>query len=405
MNRKLPLQAGFAALIFLPVVSSATIIAANVNVTQNDIGNAATSVSANFGYSQGQISYTSGSRGDFGFRFDGATAADDLANGIMIVSMSENGRSNEGGTIGAGLGYSTPAIQVLGGGYGSSINVGSSAITGVTGGGEWNANHAVGYFKYSEFLGGWVNNTANNLEMSVFTSSSAGMTVGSGATNPGGLTVFDSTTTSGSYVLNLGGMTAPGSGLSATSQNGILLVVGGRNEDNYALSSANADGTFTLICKDNGDDGGGGENDGVGFVYIPVGQEGVAAMGRVDGDANVTVNSGDFTVTKGGNGQWFLTTPGYDDTTSTLLISPEGTDTTGTLRVDNIWSYKYDPVNHRWVIEGRDIPSAETSNPGLQNLPGEPAFSFALIGGAVPEPSSALLALGGGLALLRRRRI
>ena len=100
-------------------------------------------------------------RGDFALRFDGTAPADDLANGILMVSLRENGRSNQGSGIGTGLGYATPAIQTpatLGAlvfaGYTTSINIGNSAISGVTSGGEWNTNQSFAYFKYSGWLGG-----------------------------------------------------------------------------------------------------------------------------------------------------------------------------------------------------------------------------------------------------------
>lgn len=410
MPKHLPLKAGLAAILLIQPSAHADIIAGNLTVTQNDTANNGTSVSASFGYTQGQITYIGGNRGDFGFRLDGATVADDYANGMMIVTMSQNGRSNEGTSaaatplvIGPGLAYSTPAIQqgaVAGASYSSSINVGNTAVTGIASGNEWNANHSVGYFKYSEFLGGWATNSINNGPLTSFISSSPGLTLGSGDSDPGTLNVFDNTASGGAYTLNLAGLSAPGTGVAATSQNGILLVVGGRNEDNYALSNANADGTFTMIVKDNDDDGAGGENDGVGFVYVPVNQPGVLAMGRIDGDGNTLVGSGDFVIVKGTVGQWYLSVAGQDMSNSTLLMSPEGSAVSGTLRADNIWSYEYDEVNHRWVIQSRDIPGSLTGNPGLQDLGAEPAFSFVL----VPEPSSALLGAIGMMLALRRRR-
>ena len=417
MSRLFPFQAGVAFLLSFPL-AHAGIIAGNLTLTQNSTANTSAAVSGAFGFTEGDIAYSGGTRGDFGFRFDGATPADDRANGIMMVSLSENGRSNQGiggAAIGAGLGFATPAVQFdanIGstwGGWGSSINLGNTAITGAASGDEWNANQAIGYFKYSEFLGGLVsngshgsNNANNNLVMTSHASASAGFTVGSGATDPGTFTTFDSTGNSGFYTLRLGGFNAPGTGVAATSQNGILLTTGGKNEDNYALSSANLDGTFTLISKDNGSDGFSFENDPVGFVYIPLDQPGTVALGRIDAEGDTIIGSGEFTIAKGGTGQWYLTSPGLNPDNSTLLISPEGAIVSGTTRADNIWSYQWDAANLRWVIEGRDIPGSATATPGLQNLgANEPAFSFVL----VPEPSTGLLGVGGLLLALRRRRV
>lgn len=406
MNR-LPLLVSVVAGNLLVCTSShAAIAAGNLTIIQNDVSNNASGVSGSLGYSQGQISYTGGNRGDFSFRFDGATPAADVSGGIMIVSIAENGRSNEGPaagtveTIGSGLGYGTASIATASGGYASATFVGATNVSGVSAGAEWNVNHSVGYFKYSDFIGGWINNSGNNLEMSSLTSSSAGLTLSSGAENTAGSHIFDSTANGGTYNVNLTSFTAPGSGLAATSQNGIMLVVGGKNEANHALSRANADGTFDVFVRSS--DTGNLENDPAGFVYIPTGQEGVAAMGRVDGEGNVTAGSGVGVVTKGGTGIWLISTTGYDPSNSVLLISPEG----GTsLNSDNIYSYQYDEVNQQWIVQGRDIPSATTSTPGLQNVPGEPAFSFALISNhTIPEPSTAALGLIGLTALIFRRK-
>ncbi|WAC21702.1 PEP-CTERM sorting domain-containing protein [Luteolibacter sp. SL250] len=403
-----------AGLGFVLALSSAdgAIVAGNLTITQNDIGNSAAGVSGAFGYAQGGITYAGGNRGDYAIRFGGTSAAAELSGGIMIVSIAENGRSNEGPmipgatpeddlpAIGPGRGYATASIQPSGGGYASATFIGPTAISsGAKAGDEWNVNQAVGYFKYTEFIGGWLNNAGNNDPITSFRSSYSGLTAGSGATNTGGWTVYDGTANAGVYNVNLTGFNAPGSGLPATSQNGILLVVGGKNEANHASSRANEDGTFNIIVRSS--DSGNTENDPAAFVYIPTGQEGVVAMGRVDGAANVTAGSGIATVTKGTTGKWLISTTGYDPTNSVLLISAEGD--VGTNNGDNIYSYAYDPETQRWVVEGRDLQTL-TADPTLQNIGTEPAFSFALISNQVPEPSTALLGALAGLGLLVRRR-
>lgn len=416
VNRFPLLVSVLAGNLLVSTATQAAIAAGNLTIIQNDVGNSASGISGSLGYSQGDIRYVNGNRGDFTFRFDGATAANDLAGGIMIVSIAENGRSNEGPAsgsataIGAGPGYATASIAPSGGGYASATFVGSSNVTGVTAGGEWNVNQAVGYFNYSNFIGGWIDNSTNpspnNSAMTSLASSSVGLTIASGTENTTGAHVFDktlnadTTANNGTYNVNLTSLTAPGSGLAATSQNGIMLVVGGKNEANHALSRANEDGTFDVFVRSS--DTGNLENDPAGFVYIPTGQEGVAAMGRVDGEGNVTAGSGVGVVTKGGTGIWLISTTGYDPSNSVLLISPEG----GTsLNSDNIYSYQYDETTQQWIVQGRDIPNATTSNPGLQNVPGEPAFSFALISNhTIPEPTTAALGLVGLTALILRRR-
>lgn len=394
----------------------------NLFVTQNDTGNTSLSVSGALAANSGG-SYAGGTRGDFALRFNGATEADDINNGMLMASIRQNGRSNGGSTptvISNGLGYATPAIQVrpnTGTGFtglGTSINLSNANITGAGSGAEWNADQSYGYFPYSEFLGGWATNGThddangagvNNGALTAFAASTAGLTIGSDATDPGTFNVFDNTGTTGVYTLRLGNLNAARPGLSsvpATSQNGILLVIGGKNEDNYALSEANADGSFSMICKDNGTNGTSYENDPVAFTYVPLNHPDFTAIARVDGEGDTIVGSGTYTVTKGGTGEWYISAPGVDDLNSVLLISPEG-GVAGGNRSDNIWNFEWDNANTRWVVQSRDLPGSATADPGLQNMAAnEAAFSFVIA--PIPAPgASALLGLGGLLAARRRR--
>ncbi len=386
----------------------------NLLVTQNDTGNTGASVSGSLATNSGGI-YAGGTRGDFALRFSGATEAADVTNGMLMASIRQNGRSNAGTspvTIGSQLGYATPAIQVgpnTGGtfnGLGTSINVSNANVTGVASGDEWNVDQSYGYFPYNEFLGGWANNSVNNGALDNFIASSAGLSIGNGASDPGTFNVFDNTATTGVYTLRMQSLTAnrPGlSGVSASSQNGVLLVIGGKNEDNYALSEANADGSFSLICKDNGTNATSYENDAIAFTYVPVNHPDFHAVARVDAEGDTIVGSGNYTVTKGGTGEWFISAVGLDDANTVLLISPEGAVASGTNRADNIWNFEWDGANNRWVVQSRDLPGSSTAAPGLQDLAAnEPAFSFVLA--PIPTPGSvALMGLAGLMAARRRR--
>jgi len=416
-----PLASGLGVFLAATNVHGA-IVAGNLNVVQNNVGNTASGVAGTaFGYTQGGISYVSGNRGDFTLRFGGTSAAAELAGGIAIASIAQNGRSNEGpdfgavgeanyaAGIGSGPGYATASIQPLGGGYGTATFIGPSAIsTGVKAGDEWNVNHSVAYFKYTEFVGGWMSNDTNNGAMTTLRSSSPGMTIGNGATNTGNWHVFDNTATSGVYAVDLRSFTAPGSGQSASSQTGVLLVVGGKNEANHASSRALEDGTFEVIVRSS--DTGSAENDPAGFVYVPAGQEGVVAMGRVDGTGAVAdgTRSGNFTIEKGTTGRWLISTTGYDPSNSVFMLSPEGGVGGGIINGDNIYSFEYDTNLIAWVVEGRDLPGSGAENlvknPTLQNVGVEPAFSFVVISNQVPEPSTGLLGALAGLGLVIRRR-
>lgn len=411
-------------------------IVGQVRVVQNDASNTATGVSVSVspvttGSNFNVVTTPGATRGDFALSFR-SNPTDDLINGVLIASTSENGRSNAGSdgtnTIPAGPGYATIAIQ-------SPVNIGSSYAgigtavslsnanlastpTNISGSGaEWNANHSFGYFKYSEFVGGWVVNDVNNGVLTRFVGSTPGMTVSSGATDPGTSTVFDTTDTtttgggSGLYRVRLDAFTASRGGsltsVPATSANGILLAVGGKNEDNYAMTEAQPDGSFYVICKDNGSNATTYENDPVAFVFIPAGHSDVLAMGRIDAEGDAFASSGTFTMSPPsvqGTGQWLLKAPGRNDSNSVLLLTGEGASVTGTNRADNIVSAQWSSTLDGWLIQSRDLPGDATNAPGLQGgAANEVMFSFALFP-VVPEPA-ALASLGVGVAgLLGRRR-
>ncbi|MEM7143907.1 MAG: choice-of-anchor Q domain-containing protein [Verrucomicrobiota bacterium] len=192
----------------------------------------------------------------------------------------------------------------------------------------------------------------------------------------------------GTYTLDL---TDPFFGAS-TSSDGILLVNGAKDENNFALSEANADGTFTIFNHDNGRDATTYERDPVSFLYLPLDHQnpGIIAMGRILGSGDpVTVGGtpiadGNFTVTKSStNGFYHLDIPGQTNCTGTLVLSPEGGSGSN---VDNLWSYEWDHGAGHFVIASRDIlddpPGGAVIHPATnpQHISnGTPAFSFAFV--------------------------
>ncbi len=55
----------------------------------------------------------------------------------------------------------------------------------------------------------------------------------------------DPTSSNGVYTLNINEF------FPNAAQSGVLLVNGAENEDNFARSMANPDGTYTIFCHDN----------------------------------------------------------------------------------------------------------------------------------------------------------
>src|SRR4051812_40226626 len=139
-----------SALAFVPAHNVA---AGNLIVTQNDTNNNNSSVSTAFALSVNDLQVRPGgnSRGDFGIQV-GGDPSDDTANGVVIGSVSQNGRDNSEfffpGTNNA-VGFMAPVA----GGY---LLCSQILLAGATAGNdpEWNVNMAGGEFPLFQFVGG-----------------------------------------------------------------------------------------------------------------------------------------------------------------------------------------------------------------------------------------------------------
>lgn len=343
----------------------------NLNVLQNNSGNTASSVTVTLDYSQaarsadgvtslGNLAVRTGSnRGDFLVGFT-PTAANDRALGIMLSNVSQIYRDNTAFGDAGGPQFATSATASDATGY--YIPVHASP-----GGSEFNVNLAVGWFPYADgWIGGHaVETTADGVLDSLV--GSAGLSLSTTAAGPNVL--YDNLASVGQYELNLTGINS--------QTDGILLVSGGRNEDNIALSRANADGSWSIFVKDNGTAG--AENDDVAFVYVPTtsvvtgDNPGVHAMGRLNGNLTRDISAGDYAVIRTAAGKYRLLAPGIDPAQATLLLSPENAGVAG----DNI--LLYEPTSAGWNLEMRDLP---TPIVGLQdNDNTADTFSFVLMAG------------------------
>lgn len=328
----------------------------NIQVVQNDADNNATSVTLSKSASSSpNFNTPGGNRGDYDVSFG---TFNDVAEGVVMTAVSQNGRDNSAKGDAFALFYGSSGIDWVNG----TPNKYWIPVFRCANGDEANLNTAAVWFNYSHWLGGFARNStgANGGALNTLTAS-AGINLGTQFVDLGG----------GTATVNL-------TSLSGSSASGILLVTHAKNEDNYAMSRANADGTFTVYVHDNGADSSNYEQDPIAFVYLPVSRAGshqLVALGRVNSNATTDVAGGTFTMTKGGTGQWYLAIPGHSNNTGVLMISPcGGVGNT----FDNVVSYEWDGTNSRWVIESRDLSGA-TTQPTLQNgsTVTEDMFSFA----------------------------
>ncbi|MEO5917447.1 MAG: Ig-like domain-containing protein [Luteolibacter sp.] len=377
-----------ATLLLFPALSNAQSIEfGNINVVQNDANNTATSVTLTKGAGSTQnFTILGGNRGDYDVSFG---TPNDVAGGVVMSCVTQTTRDNvaSGDTIPTGgtstLFTASSMVDFVGSGYPNKYWI---PVARTAQGDEVNINTACAWFSYNTWLGGFARNSAgtNGGANNALTASS-GINLGTQFVDAG----------SGVSTVNLTSLTSFGQ--SATAANGILLVTGAKNEDNYAAAKANADGTFTVWVHDNGVNGGAYEQDPVAFVYLPtaaVGTNQLVATGRVRSGGTTSAGGGSYTLTKGGVGQWYLSIPGHNNTTGVLMISPEGG---GANTLDNVVSYQWDNANSRWVIESRDLSGA-TALPTLQDggSTAEEMFSFAFLALNNIAPTASITAPASG---------
>lgn len=350
-----------------PVVHG--ISAANISVLQNDTNNNATSVTLSTPIEINDfrvINGTQTSRADY-FVQIGVSATDDVANGILISSIADNGRDNGEGN---GTNWGTSGID-----SGATDTPGSSGqwwipvfgTTDDTNYPEYNFDVSGAYFPYSNgWYGGWVVNVGGT-NNGVSTNLAADKFLG----NPNMIL--------GTHVLPQGGgkvnVDLRAFGLDSRS-NAIMLACGGKNEENFANSQTNTDGTWSVTCRD--DATGSGEADPVAFVCVPLTNH-LIVSGRFMGDGSIIMQSGPFHVTTTVGGVYHLTIPGFLPTQGVLVISGEEG---GSVNGDNIVSFQ--ATSDGWDIQTRDV-GAGNKMPNLQALPATDAVASFIF---IPAPTA-----------------
>jgi len=207
------------------VPTGSSISAGNINVVQNNNGNATTSVtvtlSAAGNATAGNFLIRSGSnRGDFTVQV-GSSATTNFASGVMMTSVRQLGRDNTtfGDTEYTRVQRATSAIDVDSSGLYIPVHRAPA-------GDEFNINVAAGYFRYSNgWLGGHLRNTTNGGAFSA-ANSSLNSNIALVTTTPGSGSYFLDGT-NGVHTLNINASTG-----NLASANGMLIVTGGKNEDN-----------------------------------------------------------------------------------------------------------------------------------------------------------------------------
>jgi hypothetical protein len=328
-----------------------------INVVQLDELNNTNSVEVTATVSINEFKIRDGSnRGDCNVQI-GSGFSDDAGSGVLMTCVAQNGRNNNE-TNYPGINFCSTALDYShSGGFSGAYYIPSFNTPA---GAEFNVNVAAAYFPYGKWIGGLAQNSGDtNGGLNNLLVGSPSLSLGTQFVDHG----------DGTSTLNL-------TSLGINSQtDGVLLVTGGKNEDNYALSNVNTDGTWTLYVKDNGTDSDNWEQDPVAFVFIPKTNTTVIS-GRFRSDGAPLVFSGTtaaFNVVNTATGTWRLTIPGYSPSNGVLIISAEGGFSQNQ---DNIVSYE--PDGDGWIIQSRDLPG---NPPGLQtpDTGFQPVASFVFI--------------------------
>jgi len=375
--------------------------AANITVIQNDPGNTTNSVATFTSLSindfrvrgtgaAGDDKVPLNSAADFAIQI-GSEAAGQVTNGIVMTSVTQNGRNNGNGTND----YCIACIEAqralaptnaaypnfLEGAY--WIPTFNANNTGAGNSDEFNVNVAAAYFPYTSFWGGFARNHGPNDEY--------GQNSG-GFTNGGVLNQLIGTPSLvlGQNFIDLGGgksfVTLTNFGIDSRAS-GILLVTGAKNESaNFGMGQANTNnGGWNLFIKDNGSTSlTGYEQDPIAWVFIPKTNTALVS-GRFQGNASISFfsgNSAGFTVTTNSPGTYELKITGKSATNGVLIISPE---CGSTVNQDNMVSYQVNAAGDGFIIQSRDTANPAASGANGEAIPaGESVVSFVYIPGPTP---------------------
>ncbi len=174
-------------------------------------------------------------------------------------------------------------------------------------------------------------------------------------------------------------------GATDATQEGLLFASSSRNENNFVSTRVIGVDTFEIVNKDNADPTLRYEEDSFFFVYVPFDTPDAIAMGHIDNEGDTLVGSGSYSISQLQDGEWFLSVPGANPDTATLILTGSSEDDNA---MNNIISFELGTNNsvYGWTIQMRNINDLNTNPTGGMPLEGvaadTAAFSFAVFGEA-----------------------
>jgi hypothetical protein len=277
-----------------------------------------------------------------------------MAGGVMLATVRDNR---------APLDVAVAEVVSAGAFGGDERGVMSVATAHAFTGDETNVDVAVAYFFYEDgHAGGHYYAVDDAL-------ASAGPVASYAITN---LETPDPNDQDGLWSLGIDGGRTPASGL--------LFTVGGSNEDNVTGATPDGDG-WRVSCRDSGSPEFGGattfEFDDWSFVYLPIDRPGLVG-GFVtgfdgQGNAETSIEAGDFALVREATGTYRLTVAGATPTEGVLVLTPaEPVDLGGGAGVAPLnYFLSYEADGDDFVIQQIELATL--------NTPVDGAFAFAYL--------------------------
>lgn len=326
----------------------------------------------------------------------GAIAADDAAGGILITSVREILRQPAEATQSLSVSPSIVWDDDATSENTRNVSGGMAIVTDRAGndaagaayplGGPMNANVTAAYFPFSE---GWKGGTAwasvqNAINIDMF-AGSAGIQLGTHV-KPN---FFFDTPFDQSDANDLGNHFVSIPGVTDSRQQGILLTMHAKNEDNFTAVSATVNGDgWQLNTRGNAQDSPSlGESKPFSFVFLPLGTPNVT-MGAIWGAAGpanepvpVMKSGANFNIVKtAASGTYRLTIDGQTPTSGSLIVQTGSSLTgNGSLPGDNLVTYM--PDGDGWIITSDDLANVNQGGANQNGESGEriPYFQFAFM--------------------------
>ena len=144
-------------------------------------------------------------------------------------------------------------------------------------------------------------------------------------------------------------------GVTDSTTEGMLFVIGGSNSDNVASALALGGDSWEIALRDNAGDSSSGEDNDWSFVYVPASATGLIG-GQVIADSTVAnpmrFSVGEFTIQQEDTGTWRLSVDGYSADQGMLILQSSDSSSNDPDQV----SFTYEVDGDDFIIQQHELP-------------------------------------------------